>query len=323
MTRTYNPILEREDVPRRWFRSSMPGPELGTAMVLVRTAAEPIVIWHGQHMPTTRIGEHRRYVIDVANHGISFEERAASANPVFPFAVTVELACRVLSPYTIARDNIRDITAALQPSLAREVRDTAARFEVLQPTEAARAIEKRLSSARPSPDVELTSYSVRVEPVNTQGYVEAKQELDVQQLWRTELKDVAEGSPEQQVLQLLAINNGDIREVLNYIANDREHDDAVKLQALQIAMGGKMEDMDVADVQRNAFGSIFGGNGNGDGGRRESLRQKLERRNKGAIEGVQVVDGGTPGTAGNAAKPAERPASEPSGDAGTTPPDGA
>jgi len=320
MTRTYNPIQEREDVPRRWFGSSMVPPELGTALVLVRTAAEPIVIWHGHPMPTIRIGAHRRYVIDVANHGISFEMRAASSNPVFKFAVTVALACRVLSPYTIARDNIQDMAAALMPSLAREVRDTAARFDVLAPTEAARAIEQRLGSAQPSRDVELTSYSVSVEPENTQGVVEAKQELDVQHLRRKELKEVAEGSPEQQIAQLLAINKGDIREVLDYIANDRDHDDAVKLQALQIAMGGQMEDMDVADVQRNAFSTIFGGNGNGN--RRESLREKLERRNKGLIEGVQVVDGGAPDRTGDAAKPAERPPSEPSGDTRAAPPDG-
>jgi|tagenome__1003787_1003787.scaffolds.fasta_scaffold20986378_2 hypothetical protein len=326
MTLTYNPIQERVDVPRRWFGSSLTPPELGTALVLVRTAAEPIVIWHGMPLPTFRIGAHRRYAIDVANHGLSFQMRAASSNPVFKFAVTVELLCRVLNPYTIARDNIHDMTAALMPSLSREVRDTAARFDVLAPTEAARAIEQRLSSARQSPDVELTSYSVSVEPENTQGVVEAKQELTVQHLRRTELKEVAEGSPEQQIAQLLAINNGDIREVLDYIANDRDHDDAVKLQALKIAMGGQMEDMDVADVQRNAFSSIFGGNGNGN--RRESLREKLERRNKGLIEGVQVVDSAAPKPDGaakpdGAQKPAERPAPEPSGNNEATPSDGA
>ncbi|WP_410670580.1 hypothetical protein [Amycolatopsis sp. cmx-4-68] len=115
MNRTYNPILERTDVPKRWLRSTLPAPELGTAHVLVRSAAEPIVVWHGQPASAARLGDYRRYVIDVANHGISFTVKAASAEAVFPFAVRVELACRVLNPFTIARDNIQDMTAALFP----------------------------------------------------------------------------------------------------------------------------------------------------------------------------------------------------------------
>jgi hypothetical protein len=315
MTRTYNPILDRADVPRRWFGSSMTPPELGTAVVLVPKSGDPVVVWHGQRPPSTRIGEHRRYVVDIANRGISFEMRAASANPVFPFAITVELACRVRNPFTIARDNIQDMTAALMPSLAREVRDTAALFDVLRPTEAARAIELRLGSAQPSGDVELTGYSVTVAPENTQGYVEAKQELGVQQLRRDGMKEVAQGSAEAQIAQLLATNHGDIREVLEYITNERDHDDAVKLKALEIAMGGNLEDMDAADVQRNALTNIFGGNGNG--GKRETMRERLERKNKGAIEGAKVVEVSTPAAekadSGPAAKPAEKPAPGPSG----------
>lgn len=310
MTRTYNPILDREDVPRRWFRSSMTPPELGTAVVLVPKSGDPVVIWHGQRPQSTSIGKHRRYVVDIANRGISFDMKAASANPVFPFAITVELACRVTNPFTIVRDNIQDMTAALMPSLAREVRDIAAMFDVLRPTEAARAIELRLGSAQPSGDVELTGYSVTVAPENTQGYVEAKQELGVQQLRRDGMKEVAQGSAEAQIAQLLATNHGDIREVLDYITNERNHDDAVKLKALEIAMGGDLEDMDAADVQRNALTNIFGGNGNG--GRRESMRERLERKNKGAIESAKVVDVSTPvaekADSGPAAKPATPPA---------------
>ena len=307
MTRTYNPIVKCTDVPARLFGSLKPAPELGTAVVLVRKAAEPIVMWHGQNLPSVRVGQHRRYVVDVANRGISFQMRAASANPVFPFSVTVELACRVLNPYTIARDNIQDMTAALMPSLAREVRDTAARFDVLRPTDAARAIEQRLASAQPSGDVELTGYSVNVEPENTLGVVEAKQELSVQQLWRDELQGVSHGGPEEQMAQLLATNNGDVREVLDHIASERKADTEAKLKALQIAMGGNLEDMDVADVQRNAFSNIFGNNENG--GRRETMRERLQRRNKGLLEGPQVVEGSAPAGAakadgGAAGKPA-------------------
>ncbi len=196
MTQTYNPILERTDVPTRLFKSRVSAPELGTAVVVVRKAAEPIVAWHGHHLPPTKIGEHRRYVIDIASHGLSFQMRAASANPVFPFAVTVELACRVLNPYTIARDNIQE----------------------------------------------------------------------------------------------------------------RNTEAEIKLQALRIAMGGNLEDMDVADVQRAAFNNIFGDNGNG--GKQETMRERIARRSKGAIESPQVVEGSTQGTAEKAGGgPAEKPAS--------------
>lgn len=293
MTRTYNPILERTELARRWF-GSLSAPEFGTAHVLVRKTLEPLVLWHGQPLPTGKIGAYRRYVIDVSNHGISFELRAASAQAVFPFAVAVEFVCRVLNPFMIARDNIQDMAAALMPSLSREIRDTAARFDVLQPTDAARAIEARLSSAHPSDDVALGGYSVTVEPVDTQGVVAAKQELGVQELRRNELRSVSHGSPEEHIAQLLATNNGDIKEVLEYLSNERAAQAQINLAALQIAIGGNLEDMDIADVHRNAFGNLFNGIGNGSGGRRETMRERLDRKNKAAIEPGRVVDGSIP-----------------------------
>ena len=304
MTRTYNPILERADVARRWFGSSLDAPGLGTAHVLVRSSAEPIVVWHGQPRPAGRLGEHRRYVIDVANHGLAFTVKAASAEAVFPFSVQVELSCRVLNPFTIARDNIQDMTAALLPSLAREIRNTAARFDVLRPTEAALAIEERLNSAHQSRDVQLTGYSVSVEPVNTQGVVEAKQELGVQELRRRELREVSHGSAEEQIAQLLATNNGDVREVLAYLSSERNTEAEIKLKALGLAMGGNLEDMDVSEVHRTAFGNLFGGNGLGD--KRETMRQRLERRNPAAIESGQVVE-----VSGTTPSPAPGPAEKP------------
>jgi hypothetical protein len=329
MTRTYNPILDRTDVARRWFGSAVSAPEFGTALVLVLRTAEPIVVWHGQPVPTGKLGDYRRYVIDVANHGLAFTMKAASSDAVFPFEVNVQLACRVLNPLTIAHDDIQDMTAALLPSLSREIRKTAARFDKLQPTEAAGAIEARLNSAHPSQDVELDGYSVTVEPVNTQGVVEAKQELGVQKLKREGMQAVAHGSPEDQIAQLLATNNGDVREVLAYLSNERDTEAEIKLRALQIAMGGNMEDMDVADVHRNAFGNLFGA-GNGSGGKRESMRERIERRNKAAIEsGGRVVEGNVPSATTadkpEAAKPAEKPASGKSenGPNGATASDGA
>jgi hypothetical protein len=328
---TYNPIVERTDVAKRWFGSSVPAPELGTAHVLVRKTAEPIVVWHGHPVPSGKLGEYRRYVVDVANHGISFIAKAASAEAVFPFAVTVKLVCRVLNPVTIVRDNILDMTAALRPSLEREVRDTAARFEVLQPTDAARAIEARLSSAHPSPDVELSGYSVTVVPLDTQGVVAAKQELAVQAVRREGMQAVSHGSLEERIAQLLATNNGDVREVLAYLSNERNTEAEIKLKALQIAMGGNMEDVDVADVHRNAFGNLFGGSDIGAGGKRETMRERVERKNKAAIESGRVVQGdASPVAAAEKpeadppAKPAGKPAAKPeNGSDSAAPPDGA
>ncbi|WP_410670579.1 hypothetical protein [Amycolatopsis sp. cmx-4-68] len=196
---------------------------------------------------------------------------------------------------------------------------------MLRPTDAARAIELRLSSAHPSPDVELGGYSVTVEPVNTQGVVEAKQELGVQELRRKEMRDVSHGSPEEQIAQLLATNNGDVREVLEYLSSERNTEAEIKLKALQIAMGGNLEDMDVAEVHRTAFGNLFGGGKhNGFGGKRESMREKVERRNKAAIESRPVVaeaPAAAPAEAAGkpAAEPAKAPAEKPPAESGAAP----
>jgi hypothetical protein len=99
---------------------------------------------------------------------------------------------------------------------------------------------------------------------------------------------------EDRIAQVLATNNGDVREVLSYLSNERNTEAEIKLKALQIAMGGNLEDMDVAAVHRNAFGNLFGGNGNGAGGEQGTMRERLERRTKAALEGGHVVESNAP-----------------------------
>jgi hypothetical protein len=174
--------------------------------------------------------------------------------------------------------------------------------------------------------VELGGYSVAVEPIDTQGVVAAKQELAVQQLRRSELREVSHGSLENQIAQVLATNNGDVREVLAYQSNERNTEAEIKLKALQIAMGGNLEDVDIADVHRNAFGNLFGGNGNGPGGDQGTMRERLERRNKAALESGRVVEASPPAAAPATNAPADSaatPAAAGSADNGAAPAAGA
>jgi hypothetical protein len=225
--------------------------------------------------------------------------------------VTVNFACRVTDPTVIARDNVRDMTAALSPSLSSIVRGTAARFDVLNTASAENAVTIGLNAAYPAPAVQLSNFAVTVTAVNAAEIVTAVREARVAEIRRDAMRPVAGGGRTELLAHMMAINGGDPTSLLDREQDARESDARAKLDALRLLVGAG-EEHSVARIGEQAMSTFFGPEGapiTPKGG----IRDRIERKNRAALEGGRSVveenpDGAAPDTAGGP------PADEPRGD---------
>jgi hypothetical protein len=303
MSQTYDPIVERTELRRLRIGSPLRAPELGTAIVLERAVGAPVVVGHGDRVPDARTGNYRRmYLVDVANRGLSFTINAPSADAAFPFTVTVRFACRVVDPVAVVRDGVRDMTAALLPSLGAVVRETAARFDALQPTAAEGAIADRLNSAYPSRTLELGAYAVSVTPVDTEEFVTEQRKIRVHKMKYEAMKPIANGSREDMLAHVMSIDDRNPMAMLDRERADREAETRAQLDALRILMDKDgIEDFDAAEVRKQALSEFFPGGGTAGIGKRDSVRERLARRSSGAIEKGEVLEGNLPESGGEPA----------------------
>ncbi|MEV6908538.1 hypothetical protein [Amycolatopsis sp. NPDC051071] len=308
MNQTYNPIIHRLELRRMRLGSPLRAPELGTAMVLERAVGEPVVVNHGDRVPDARFGNYRRmYLIDVANRGLAFTINTASADPAFPFNVTVRFACRITDPVAVARDNITDVTGALMSSMTGIVRETAARFDVLSPAGAQTAISARLNSAYIPPITQISSFSVSVTMVDTEDFVTEQRKIRVRKLTFDSMRPIAGGSREDMLAHIMSIDDGDPMALLDRERADRASETQAKIDVLRALTGSDMEDFSASDVRDQVLGEFFDRSKSVPGKRRK-LRDGLESRAKAAIEEGKVVEGNVPqpGKTGD-----EQPASPP------------
>lgn len=308
MRQTYNPLLEIVELPR--FRlTALRAPAIGTALVLERPEGHPLLVWPGDRVPDPWTGHYRRlYRVDTANHGLAFTVETPSADPAFPFAVEVRLACRVTDPVVIARDRIHDMTATLQTSLAAIVRQSAARFDALEPAAAETAIIGRLDTAHRPACVELSGFSVAVATRDTAEIMTTRRKIRVEEMRRESLRPVVAGGRDEMLAHIMALTDGDPTPVLDREQEQRESEMRGRLDALRIMGSGKdLEEFNRWEISKQAANTFFPGEGPGTLSRRGSIREKIERRSPPAIDGGGIVGENPP------AEPGEHKADSPVG----------
>jgi hypothetical protein len=295
---TYNPILECVELARIRIGTPLRAPAMGSALVLERAVGEPVVIEAGDRVPEARLGNYRRlYRIDVGMRGLSFPVQTPSADAAFPFAVTVRFGCRVIDPVAIARDGVRDMTAALSPSLSAVVREVAAGFDAMRPNDAESAITARLNSALPPLSVELTGFSVSVAMVDTAEIVTARRRIRVGEMKRDAMRPVASGGRDEMLAHVMSIDDGNPMAMIDREREDREADTQAKLEMLRTLVGGAKEGHETEELRKHVVSEFFPGDGTALPGRRGSIRDRIEKRSKAALDSGRVVEGDVPDTA--------------------------
>jgi hypothetical protein len=336
MTVTYDPIREIVELRRVRMKAPLEPPAMGTALVLERAAGEPLVVWPGDKVPEARFGNYRRlYRVDVGNRGVSITVTAPSRDPAFPFTVTVAVGSQIIDPVVVVRDGVRDMAAALQPSLTGIVRAVAAHFDLAESTAAEAAIIARLNAAYPLSSVRLTGFAVTVDVVDTSGVLTATREVKVHEIRLNAMRPVVEGGRDELLAHSMAINNGDPTPFLDAEQEERENATQASLQALAMLMGSSkgLEEFITSRISEQAVNRFFPGAGAAIPSRR-GVRERLERKTRGSIESGPVIEesvSARPGepARGTTAKPTD-PAGgdvpgkpDSSGDAASGGPDGA
>jgi hypothetical protein len=258
MNQTYDPILEIVELRRMRFGAVAP-PVMGTALVLERPAAAPVVVLPGQRVPDARKGNYRRlFRVDVANRGLSFTTTVPSDNSVFPFSVEVTFACQVTDPTVIARDNIRDMTAALAPSLTSIVRRVASYFNALKTGQAEAAITGELTAAHPAAATRLSGFAVRVSALDAGNLVSVERENVVNEKRLNAMKSVVDGGRDTILAHVMATNGGDPTPWLDREQDARDKNTAASLHALAALMGSSEElGFNKNEIANQALGTFF------------------------------------------------------------------
>jgi hypothetical protein len=294
MNQTYDPILEVGELRRLRVGAPLRTPAIGTAMVLERAIGEPLVIQHGERVPEARIGNYRRmYLVDTGVHGLSFTVEAPSADPAFPFTVTVNFACQITNPVIIARDNVRDMTAAFSPSLTTIVRSISVGFDLLQSAAAEAAITARLNSAHRQPAVLLTSFVATVEASDVADIVTARRELRVLEIRRDAMRPVAGGGRNEMLAHIMAMDDGDPAALLDREQHEREAHTTASLNALRLLMASdKLEEFNTSRISEQAMSTFFSGDDRLVS-KRSGVRDRLERKRRNQLEaGGPVIEEG-------------------------------
>jgi hypothetical protein len=254
-------------------------------LVFERDRGEPFVVWPGQRVPDARTGNYRRmHRIDVATRGLALTVTAPSADAAFPFSVTVRCAAKVVDPVAIVRDGIHDMTASLAPSVQQAVRAVAAHFDAMHPTDAEVAICGRLNSAYQPNGVELGDFTASVSMVDAADIVTARREIRVQEMRRGAMRDVVDGGDDEMLAHIMSIDEGSPMEIVDRQRMDRAATVQAQLEALKVLASSPLEDVDVTEVRKQTMSEFFPGAAIA-GKERPRLRDRLDRKNQGAIEG--------------------------------------
>jgi hypothetical protein len=295
VNQTYDPILESITL-KRWRTSAPRGPVMGTAIVLERSAGAPVVVTAGQRIPDAHTGNYTLlHRVDVANRGIGCTFVTPSADPAFPFTITVTCGCQVTDPVLVVHDGVRDMAGALQAWLVGQIRPISMRHDALRPSAAEQAITSALHGAYPPDGVRLSGFAVAVTTNDVAEIVTAQRELRVLEMRREGMRPVAHGGREEMLAHVMAMTDGDPTPMLDREQEAKENSTKASLLALSALMGSdKIEEFNTTRISDKVMSEFFPG----DpllGGKRPGIRDRIDRKRK-AIEAPAIDAGVTPGT---------------------------
>lgn len=155
-TITYDPILETA--------TPLTTPRAGTALVLETAHSEPLVVLHGEQLPTRPFGAYRRsHLVDLTLHALELDAELPSQDRSFSFDATVSFTCQVTNPAMVAVAGIHDLTGAIRPRLVKILRAVAQRYDVLDVALAEAALNSALDRYYGNSAVRLGQFVVELE----------------------------------------------------------------------------------------------------------------------------------------------------------------
>ena len=165
MVDTFNPIINKEAIPRLQLFQPRPTPEPGVALVLFREGHPLITLWPGDRLTAgeVRWGKYKTvYKIDVTEHSFGFNCTLPCESDAFDFQADVQVTCSVDNPAIIVERNITDVCAVLEPLIIGTMRSISRDYDVEESAAAEKAIRKAVEGEAYNVGLNLNRFIVRL-----------------------------------------------------------------------------------------------------------------------------------------------------------------
>lgn len=165
MVNTYNPIIDKEKVPRFRLFQQRPTPEPGVALVLYKEGQPLVTIWPNDRLTAgeAKWGNYKiAHKVDVTEHSFSFNCTIPCESDAFDFQAAVQITCSVDEPALIVERNVTDARSVLEPLIVRTMRNISRHYDVRESAAAEKAIAQAVEDQSYDVGLKLNRFVVKL-----------------------------------------------------------------------------------------------------------------------------------------------------------------
>jgi hypothetical protein len=165
MTGTYNPIVEKKDIPRLSLFQQRPTPEPGIALVLFQEGKPLVTLWPEDRLTAGEVkwGKFKTiYKVDISEHQFSFKCTLPCQGDAFNFHAEVQATSSVDNPSIIVERNTTDVLGVLEPLITQIMRNITRKYDVEKSAAAEQAITKAIQEETYDVGLKLDRISVKL-----------------------------------------------------------------------------------------------------------------------------------------------------------------
>ncbi|MER5772405.1 hypothetical protein [Streptomyces sp. NPDC001985] len=287
---TYDPVLDRQPLPKWRLGSPLKPPEPGRALVLVRESGGPLTIRSGEEVPSARFGAYQSvFTVDLTEHRLLLDiEPLLSRDPTFSFRSRVDLVCRVADPAEVVRRGIRDMSGALYGHLRRMLREVSREYDIAEFHEAETALNATLRDFTGDSAIRLRNIGVELlvdeEEIAASGrsFRDVVRETRLDGMRRDRHLRVLREEGEAGLVAEIMEREGP-RAALAWVEQRKADERNARLAAAELVLkrgDADREPFEQAELERAVVEDVLGDGGGlfgdgGDGSRRGRLRGAL------------------------------------------------
>lgn len=283
---TYDPVLEVRELPRVRMFSPLRPPQMGTAMVLEAVDSDPLVVYAGESVPESRLGNYGKMtIVDMSQYGLRLEEPLPSADRSFLHQCSLTFTCRVQDPALVVARGIRDMTGAMRLPLVRTMRAVARLYDIDQANEAEDAIGVALESFEGDAAVRLGNYLVELgvpgagADASSERFFDATRKARLDRIDREAMARIISSGRDEVLAQWLAKHGGDPSALLEMEAETKAVEAEQMLRAMHMLTnsGTADEPFDTQDERRRIVQRLLSDSSSDKGASPERLGSRRSR----------------------------------------------
>lgn len=302
---TYDPVLDRQPLPRWRLMNPLRPPAPGRALVLVPDSGAALTILPGEEIPAARFGSYQSvYTVDLAEHRLILDIPLLCRDATFSFRSRVDLVCRVGDPAEVVGRGIRDMSGALYGHLRKMLREVAREYDIAEFHQAERALNASVSGFTGDSAVLLRSVHVELlvdeDEIATSGreFRDVVRETRLDGMRRRRHLELMRDEGVEGIIAEIMEREGP-RAALAWIEKGEAEQREAGLQALRMVLergDADREPFEQTELERAVIDGILGGDDRPFGGVRRG-------RLRGALSSGRDAVASAPGSEGDDVRP--------------------